>query len=395
MSSLVRNRWAITLVLYFASVVVVINQFKVPPVLSILMEQLHVGMAAAGWLMSIFALAGVMLALPAALILNRLGFKGSGLLGLGCTILGSFVGGLAKDSTSLLLGRAVEGVGLGIIGVVAPALLAALFSPQEVSLPMGVWATWVPVGSTIAYNVATPLESIVGWRGIWWLGVILGLVAFVAYGLAVPQKLGSADAKSNQGNAGKGWKTPVFWLLAVGFFAFMVSCVGYATWAPSYYNQFFGLDARIANLYASLLFLVSILGNVGAGWLLAKADRRAVLLGLFIIMSVLYPLGFRLASPDLILPYVIAVGAIGGCIPTAIFTLASEVAPVPGLHGIAMSIVNLGQNMGSLTGPPIVGLAVTSASDWVQGSYPLLATMLLGVIASIVLLRFRTKEELV
>lgn len=178
-----KKAWAVLGAVYLASVVVVINQFKVPPVMQVLMAQLHMDMTTASWMMSIFALAGLILAIPAAFILGKYGPKRSGLFGLGCTICGCVIGGLASGPAMLLLGRVVEGIGVGIFAVVAPAVIAMTFSPQQVGLSMGIWATWVPVGSSIAYNIAVPLQTSFGWRGIWWIGAALGLIAFIVYSL--------------------------------------------------------------------------------------------------------------------------------------------------------------------------------------------------------------------
>ena len=114
-----RKSWAVMFVAYLAGVAVALNQFKVPPVMQVLMDSLQVDMATGGWLMSVFSVAGVIFALPAAFLLGRLGPKASGLIALGCTIIGSVLGALAQQVGVLLAGRVIEGVGLALIAVVA------------------------------------------------------------------------------------------------------------------------------------------------------------------------------------------------------------------------------------------------------------------------------------
>ncbi|HBG21720.1 MAG TPA: hypothetical protein DDY25_00935 [Peptococcaceae bacterium] len=84
-----RKAWAVMSVAYLAGVAVAMNQFKVPPVMQGLMDSLHVDMATGGWLMSVFSVAGVIFALPAAFLLGQLGPKATGLAALGCTIIGA------------------------------------------------------------------------------------------------------------------------------------------------------------------------------------------------------------------------------------------------------------------------------------------------------------------
>ena len=231
---------------YLAGVAVALNQSKVPPVMTALMADLHIDAATGGWLMSAFAVAGIVLGIPAALMLGKFGPKLSGTLALGCTLLGSIVGALANNAGLLLFGRAIEGVGLGLIAVVAPAVISMWFAPHERGTPMGIWASWVPVGSFIMYNLAGPLLGSFGWQGSWWFGAAFALVALIIYAVTV-----SAPASTSVSNAhpapvnasfGKLLFNPASWILALMFGAFNFAFIAYATWAPTYFNQ--GLGVR-------------------------------------------------------------------------------------------------------------------------------------------------------
>src|SRR5512147_1768963 len=116
-----RKAWAVMLAAYLAGVAIALNQSKVPPVMSALMSDLHIDAVTGGWLMSAFAVAGIVLGIPSALVLGKLGPKLSGMIALSCTLLGSIIGAVANSAPLLLAGRAIEGVGLGLIAVVAPA----------------------------------------------------------------------------------------------------------------------------------------------------------------------------------------------------------------------------------------------------------------------------------
>lgn len=98
-----RQAWLVMLSAYLAGIAVALNQFKVPPVMQVLVNQLNVDLTTGGWLMSSFAVAGVILGIPAAIVLRKFGPKGSGLAALGCTVLGSVIGALANGPAILLL----------------------------------------------------------------------------------------------------------------------------------------------------------------------------------------------------------------------------------------------------------------------------------------------------
>ena len=161
-----KKAWAVMLAVYFASIAAAVNQFKVPPVMQRLMAELGLDMVAGGWAMSVFSVAGLVLAIPTALILRRWGLKLTGTVAMGCTLTGAVVGALSPSATALMAGRLIEGAGSGLIAIIAPAAISAWFPARERGMPMGLWATWVPVGNVIMFNLAHPLMEPFGWRSV-------------------------------------------------------------------------------------------------------------------------------------------------------------------------------------------------------------------------------------
>ena len=72
--------WLILAVLLLFSIAAPLNQFKVPPILPILMDSLGLTVSGAGMLMSVFAITGLLLALPAGLIYQKIGVRATGLI---------------------------------------------------------------------------------------------------------------------------------------------------------------------------------------------------------------------------------------------------------------------------------------------------------------------------
>lgn len=390
-----RKAWAVMWVAYLAGVAIALNQFKVPPVMQVLLDSLQVSMATGGWLMSVFSVAGVMFALPAAFLLGRVGPKASGLVALGCTIVGSVIGALAQGAGVLLVGRIIEGIGLALIAVVAPAVISMWFEPQERGLPMGIWSSWVPVATFVMYNIADAIQKSFGWQGIWWLGTAVALVAFVAYAAVVdvPDK-GAAGEEKQKGapvSMGEGLLSLNTWLLALAFCGFNFALIGYSTWAPSYLSEFPGVGTAAANFYASLPSLVLIPGGIFAGWVLDRTrNRKAVLTIALAAVTVVLIWCFKLDT-FIVVPYMIGIGLISSFVPSSTFTLAPETAPRPELAGVALGVVSIGQNFGMLVGPPVIAKAAAGGA-WVMGTYPVVIGCAVAIVAAL-LMRIRAGAE--
>ena len=191
--------WVILFAAYLASVMAPLNQFKVPPIMPVLLSTFHIDLTQAGLLMSSIALVGLILSLPAGIILQRLGHKASGLIAVGFIALGSAVGALSGSFNMLLLSRVIEGVGVGLISVVAPATISRWFPPEKQGTPMGLWATWVPVGTVVMYNVAPGLTAVYGWHAVWWFGTIVAFVTMVIF--AALMRKPPYDAQSDAAHA--------------------------------------------------------------------------------------------------------------------------------------------------------------------------------------------------
>ena len=176
-----RGAWIVLWTVLLASVAAAFNQYKVPALLPILMQSFGVDLVDAAWLVSAFSVTGVLLALPSGLILYRLGSRTTGIAGLGFVLAGCLMGSVPLGINVFLASRVVEGVGLGLVVVVSPALIAEWFPPACRGLPMGIYAIWLPVGAVLAFSVAPGLAGVGGWELAWWAGAAVSLVAIVVY----------------------------------------------------------------------------------------------------------------------------------------------------------------------------------------------------------------------
>lgn len=223
--------WAVLAVTYFCSVCAPLCQFKVPASASWLFQTFGpVGLDSVtfGLLMSALSIIGVVLAFPAAWIAKGMGLKNTILLSMACLGVGSAVFGGASSLAVLMLGRFLEGVGLGLIGVAAPSCVTIWFPARKRGLALGIWSTWVPLGSVLAFNVVPPMAAAGGFRLPMFVLAGVCAFAFLLFALVFKMPAGAAGDMGIEGTmlqSMKLLKNRRVWILGVVFFLFSFAVI--------------------------------------------------------------------------------------------------------------------------------------------------------------------------
>ncbi|HJX37455.1 MAG TPA: MFS transporter [Anaerolineae bacterium] len=389
-----RYAWIVMAALFVAAIAVSINQYKVPPVMPVLMQVFGLDLTMANLLMSIFSLSGFLLAIPAGIVVHRIGPKRSGLVAVGAVIIGAGLGAISSGAAALLASRTVEGLSFVFMMVVGPALVSLWFSPEERGVPMGVFATWVPVGSLIILNAAPALESAFGWQSVWWFGCLYGVFGFLVFWALVrlPTVFSSAPANPGQGGAGQGSSERLLssvrtalanrnvWLLGLLFFCFTMVFPGFSNNMPTYLHTVRGYSLGQAALIVSLSSLATIVGCPLMGLLSDRiGSRKKVYTAALLIVAVLWLFPYHLTGVAIPL-FLMVFGLVGGAIPTMIFASLPEVMERPELAGIGMGGVVTLQNLGLLIGPVMFGRIVQVSGNWALAGYAMIPITLLAVL---------------
>ena len=374
--------WVILAVVYFSSVVAPFNQFKVPPIMPVLMQAFGLGLAQAGQLMSIVAVIGMLLALPGGIMLQRWGPKAGLLIALGLMAIGAIAGALSDSFVGLLGSRAVEGLGIGLMGVTAPATIAMWFPPERQGTPMGIWATWVPVGTVAIYYLAPALAASFGWRSAWWIGAGFALVMMIFCGLLVtrPTAPGPVNAPVEHiPDLQAAFSNRNIWLIALEFACFNLVLVALGTYYPTFLSQVRGYSLEQAAFVSSIGTLLILFSAPAAGWLSDRVGSRRLFFSLpFLAIALLLIFPFRVTGWQIVATMV-AQGIIAGAVPTASFAAVVEVIRKPQWAGLGLAAVLMGQNLGQLLGPVYFG-SVVEKLGWEPAGYLLIPVCLIGFV---------------
>ncbi len=383
--------WVILVVVFLASVAAPLNQFKVPPIMPVLIQAFNMSIATAGWLMSIFAITGVILAIPAGFILQKYGPKATGLLSVGFVTVGAILGAISNSAGLMLFSRFIEGVGMGLIAVVAPAAIAMWFPAETRGTPMGIWATWVPIGNIIMFNLAPRLSATSGWKAVWWAGAIFAAITFVLYALLfrMPKREEMAGGPPPEGgpggekppSLGKAMANTSLWLISFEFMCFNLAFLALSTFYPTFLNTVRNYDLATASLITSLTMMITIFTAPLGGFISDRiGSRKWVIIVPFIFVALLFLLPFHVTG-WMIPALMVLMGILVGPIPTATFSAVPEIMKLPQLAGIGMAVLALGQNLGMVIGPAIFGPLVESVG-WATAGYLMIPVCALAIIAA-------------
>jgi MFS family permease len=381
-ASIVPNyAWVILLVVYLATLAAPLNQSKVPPLLPILIDSFHLNLSQAGMLMSVFAISGFILAIPAGITINMLGSKVIGLVALVTLSIGAVLGTESTTILQFLTSRLIEGVGFGLLAVVAPAIIAMWFPRHRRGFPLGIWATWVPVGRLLMLLIAPIIATSLDWQAVWWIGAGYTLFVLALFGLFIRRPPTLADNQGGEKPAPwvKALANREIWLLGLVFCCFSFTLMSLGTFFPTFLSQVRGYSLTQASSIYSLQMVAVLISAPLAGRISDKIGSRKLVFSVpFLIIAVMMLLPFKVIGWQLF-TYMILLGLVIGAIPTATFAAASEVMSDSRLAGLAFGVVILGQNLGVIIGPVLFGNLVENIG-WTAAGYCFIPVCILGFV---------------
>ncbi len=356
---------------------------KMPPSLPVLAEGLGVTLLQAGFLLSVVQLAGMLGGLLVGLLADGAGLRRSVITGQAVLALASLGGLLAQGPASLLALRALEGLGFLLACLPAPSLIRRLVAPQQLSLHLGLWGTYMPTGTALALLIAPPLLAWVGWRGLWSLLALASAAMAVWLWRALPadparnDTVNAADQADAAGSL-RAWAAPLRatlgsggpWAVALAFAMYSSQWMAVIGFLPTVYAQA-GIAGSAAGALTALASLVNVAGNVSAGRLLHAGwpAQRLLLIG-FGAMGSLAVLAFGQLPDGSGLPplaryaAVLGFSMVGGLVPATLFSLAVQVAPGERAVSTTVGWVQQWSSAGQFAGPPLVAWVAAQAGGW-------------------------------
>ena len=373
------------------------QQFKLPPVLPLMLDQYHYDRVVAGGFMSIYAVIGFFFSIWAGRALARRGVPPVLLFGFGLMLAGNGLGLVMPQSGgAMLAARGLEGAAFAILALVGPIHATASASERHLPLAVALAAAWIPNGQILAGLLAHISLQTEQWRPLWWGGITFtaGLLIWTL-GLARNRRLGerpviqAASAENPQRLSRRQLIAMI--LASLTFTAWGMQYFAFMTWLPEYLVEVQGFtpdDAVLGYLVPVVTLLVFVFMT---GFIMRAGVSIMTLLIVTLALQVAVWLVLpHVESPILGGALLVLWGSGAGITPTCLFAMPTRIADQPALRPHAFGILMTGRNLGVLGGP----LVLATALDWVGGwdvAAPVCAAMTAAALVFSIPLAFQLR----
>ena len=382
--------WSVLVFVLLAGLAGTLNLYKVPPLMPLLISTFEVSRGTAGMLMSVFAVAGISLAIPAGLILDRLRGRTTGTIAICFIVLGSGLGALSTHFGLMLVSRLLEGIGLTLMAVVAPMVIAYRFGFQKRSIALGILNVWFPLASTIALLGAPLVATRWGWQSVWWCGTLYAVIAGLLYFLFLkplpkePRSKTPVKKKKISGARSAFFNGDV-WLMGLALCCFSVMFGSFITWTPTFLYTVRGTSLAHSSLLISFVPIFGLISAPLSGWFVGRILHRRLMCAIAMtLFAALLPWASVLKVQHLI-PLMAVIGLISSSIPTVILSLVADLSLKGEATSVPQAVAYIGQSMGILIGPTAFGTLVDLTGTWSTPYWLLLPVGLVGALAALLL----------
>lgn len=362
-----KNPWFRFLILQCCAVTVSVSQLKVSAVMEQVAQGFSISMGAAAGLMSFFTVADIVLAIPGAALMERMGAKRLLLLLMAYLFAGNAVGAVAGAYPLLMAGRLLEGVAYAMIIMVGIDLINTWFPHGGAGTATGIFNTFAAVGNFITLNGALMVVKRWNVRMLWWIGAALAAVdlilvlAFIPAEKPIPDRSRDRENDGNTAASSTGAMVREAFrdkrLMSLGAAQMLMAFIlfGFITCYPLLFTGYYHLAPEKANFYSSLNGLFGIPACIVCGILAEKTGNPCRVAMAGAVGTVIAGFTMLILTPGTYVVHVLASAVFpGGLVMTSIFCMVPAIAKRKESVGYYMAVVNLLYYTGVFFATPVM-----------------------------------------
>jgi len=367
-------------------------------VLADLMVHLGIGKAEAGLLNSLTLAASAVGGMAFGIVADRAGRTRALMASILVYSLASFACGLSQTLAQLAVCRLVLGLGMGGEWTTGAALIAETWPPPHRGKALGLMQSAWAIGEMIAAAVTLLVLPRLGWRAVFFVGVLPALVVFWIRRDVPESPIWLERGGARRGSLAAMWRRDIRWYGVVATLMNACGMFGYwglFTWIPGYLALPESQGGRGLGIVASLTWVLVMapgkwLGYTLFGFSADAVGRRRSYVVYLVAAAALVPVFGSTRS----LTWLLVLGPLVGFFGTGFFSgfsaVASELFPTE-VRATAMGLTyNIGRGFSALA-PFAVGWVATRHSFF-AAFLLLAAAFLLGGALALLLPETKGKQ---
>ena len=372
-----------------------LTEFVIMGLLPEVAADFGVSEAAAGWLISGYALAVVVGALVLTAAVTRLPKKPVLLALMVLFIVGNLVSALAGDYQIMLAGRILAALSHGAFFGIGSVLAAAMVPAHKQAGAIAIMFTGLTAANVLGVPFGTLLGQHFGWRSTFWAITVIGVVAFIGILALVPKPKrdeapASLLAELRAFRSGQVWLSIAVTVLGYGG---MFGAFTYIAYTLTEVSGF----ASTTVPWLLILFGVGLLvGNIVGGKAADRNIDRTLIVVIAVLTVILVAFAATAQSPVATVIALVLMGGFGfATVPALQMRVMRYASAAPTLaSGANIAAFNLGNALGAWLG----GVTITAGLGYTSPIWAGAAITLLGLIviigASTAAKRFRRRPQL-
>jgi sugar phosphate permease len=388
-------RWVILGVLWLTLLVSYFDRVAIAAALPFMSADLGLSPTAAGLVSGALLLSYTIVQVPAGYLSDRFGQRRIIAFAiLWWTVFSALTGALTGSLLALLAIRFLMGAGEGFHPPPLWRMLANWFEPGRRSLPLALMLTALTLGPALAPSVAFPIVATLGWRWVFYVTAVPGLVTVVLvvrYLRDSPLHADMTARTSPVPASRRSWRVPHIWLTFAAFFFFGFVLYGLMGWLPTYLLTYRGLGLAGAGVLSTTPYVAGTIGLLVGAWVCERwfnhLRRRFIAVG-------------YLATAACIVATALAptITTAGVFLTLAGFFLYSGLGPfwsvpmdivAPHEVGMWLGFINMGTQLAGFVGPVLIGWLLQTTGSFT----PVLVAMIVAmVLAAVCLSLVRVRE---
>ncbi|GGG77246.1 MFS transporter [Corynebacterium pelargi] len=182
-----RQAWPALIALCVGFFMILLDQTIVAVATPVLQDSLHASYNEVIWVTSAYLLTFAVPLLITGRLGDKFGPKNVYILGMAIFTLSSLACGFAPNMTTLIIARAVQGLGASLLTPQTMSVINRIFARNRRGAALGVWGTTAGLATLAGPTLGGLITSTIGWQWIFFINVPLGVVSVLAVAKWVPR----------------------------------------------------------------------------------------------------------------------------------------------------------------------------------------------------------------